>query len=333
MAREHGQRERHRHARRPSSTRCACGERFALVTHEHPDGDALGSLLAMQQRADRARQGLRRFHRGRRVPARLRVRLDGPRRESAPSSRRRRRAHASSWTAATSSATRPRRSARGATILNLDHHHDNTRFGTVNHVVEDASCTAEIVWDLLPGLGVELTPGIAQALYVGLVTDTGRFSYENTAPRAHLMAADLVAAGVDVAAVYRHVYEGWPDVQAASSPARSAPPSATPAARWRWPSSAREDFRETGAEDGYTEGIVDRLRAVKGTKVAGARARAQRRQRALEGLAALQRRRGRRLDDRPRRGWRRPQGAAGFTTEMSGQSSRRSCRIRSRAQL
>ena len=45
----------------------------------------------------------------------------------------------------------------GAHILNIDHHHDNTRFGTVNHVVPEASCTAEIVWDLMRGLGVEPT--------------------------------------------------------------------------------------------------------------------------------------------------------------------------------
>ena len=61
----------------------------------------------------------------------------------------------------------------GARILNIDHHHDNTRFGTVNHVDDEASCTAEIVWDLMHALDVELTSTIAEALYVGLVTDTG----------------------------------------------------------------------------------------------------------------------------------------------------------------
>ena len=55
----------------------------------------------------------------------------------------------------------------GAHLLNIDHHHDNTRFGTLNHVVPEASCTAEIVWDLMHGLGVEPTPAIAEALYVG----------------------------------------------------------------------------------------------------------------------------------------------------------------------
>ena len=83
----------------------------------------------------------------------------------------------------------------GAHIVNIDHHHDNTRFGTVNYVLPEASCTAEIVWDLMHGLGVQATINIAEALYVGLITDTGRFMYENTGPRAHEMAADLIAPG------------------------------------------------------------------------------------------------------------------------------------------
>ena len=54
-----------------------------------------------------------------------------------------------------------------ATILNIDHHHDNTRFGTVNLVDTEASCTAEIVFELAKLLGAEITPEIAGALYVG----------------------------------------------------------------------------------------------------------------------------------------------------------------------
>ena len=60
------------------------------------------------------------------------------------------------------------------------------------------------------GLGVESTQPIAEALYVGLVTDTGRFMYENTGPRAHEMAAELIAGGVDAHAIYRRLYEGIP---------------------------------------------------------------------------------------------------------------------------
>ena len=84
----------------------------------------------------------------------------------------------------------------------------------------DASCTAEVIWDLMPGLGVELTQPIAEALYVGLVTDTGRFMYENTGADAHVMAADLIGAGIDVHAIYRRLYEGVPVRQARAARAR-----------------------------------------------------------------------------------------------------------------
>src|ERR1019366_6271992 len=128
-------------------------EKLVVVTHENPDGDALGSLAAM------------------------RVFLDCGNLERNPAEVFRR---------------------PGMRILDIDHHHDNTRFGTVNLVVPQASCTAEIVWDLMRGLEVSPTLTIAEALYVGLITDTGRFMYENTGKQAHLMAAELIDAGVDV---------------------------------------------------------------------------------------------------------------------------------------
>ena len=71
----------------------------------------------------------------------------------------------------------------------VDHHHDNNRFGKLNLIVAEASSTAEIVRDLLAELDVALTPEIAEALYVGLVTDTGRFQYTNTTPKALRLAA------------------------------------------------------------------------------------------------------------------------------------------------
>ena len=169
----------------------------------------------------RARQGRRLVHVGRRVPAALRVPL--PRAAAArdrPCPTTSRSARSSSSTAATSTATRPTRSSTAARILNIDHHHDNTRFGTVNHVVPDASCTAEVIWDLMRGLGVELTQPIAEALYVGLVTDTGKFMYENTGPRAHVMAAELIDAGDRRARDLPAALRGRPAGQARAARAR-----------------------------------------------------------------------------------------------------------------
>jgi bifunctional oligoribonuclease and PAP phosphatase NrnA len=156
----------------------------------------------------------------------------------------------------------------GVHIVNIDHHHDNTRFGTVNLVVGDASCTAEIVYRLAGELGAEITPRIADALYVGLVTDTGRFMYENTTPSAHRMAADLIEAGVDPHLVYRRLFEDLPLrrlqlLQRALASVERYDDGAITLAHL-----TRADFEETGALETDSEGIVDHMRAVQGTAVA-----------------------------------------------------------------
>jgi phosphoesterase RecJ-like protein len=153
-------------------------------------------------------------------------------------------------------------------ILNLDHHHDNTLFGDVDLVVPGASCTAEIVWDLMHELGVRPTREIAEALYVGLVTDTGKFMYENTGPRAHLMAADLIEAGVDTHAVYRHLYEDMPFAKLELLGRALSHVHRHDGGRLTMAVLTRADFESTGADDSFSEGVIDHLRSVEGTKVA-----------------------------------------------------------------
>jgi phosphoesterase RecJ-like protein len=153
-------------------------------------------------------------------------------------------------------------------VLNLDHHHDNTRFGTVNHVVDDASCTAEIVWDLMGALGVEPTREMAEALYVGLVTDTGRFMYESTGRAAHIMAADLIGQGVDVERIYRRLYEGMPLAKLELLGRALERVARYDDGALMFSHVTAADFAQTGAEESHTEGIIDHLRSVEGTKVA-----------------------------------------------------------------
>src|SRR4029079_11857876 len=77
----------------------------------------------------------------------------------------------------------------------------------VNLIVPDASSTGEVLSDLFKLLGVEITPDVAEPLYIALVTDTGRFQYKNTTPKALRLCADLVEAGADVHRVFQGVYE------------------------------------------------------------------------------------------------------------------------------
>jgi phosphoesterase RecJ-like protein len=243
--------------------------RFLLVTHENPDGDALGSLVAMHEVLKLLGKDSLMFIAPDEFPLPYEYRffqLDDGLVTAAPEDMGDRLVmFLDCGNIDRNPAVLDGKPVR---IVNVDHHHDNTRFGAIDHVVEAASCTAEIVWDLMRGLGVEPTPAIADALYVGLVTDTGKFMYENTGTRAHVMAAELIAAGVDVHQIYRRLYEGVPYAKLqlltrALTNVRRYDDGALTLSRLHV-----EDFQAAGAEESYSEGIIDHLRAVSGTKVA-----------------------------------------------------------------
>ena len=153
-------------------------------------------------------------------------------------------------------------------VVNVDHHHDNTRFGTANLVVADASSTAEMLADVLGALELPLTPEIAEALYAGLVTDTGRFQYANTTPKAFRLAAELLEAGADLQRIFQGVYESMQFAKAKLL--ARALDRATMHEEGRVVVSflLRSDFGEVGAAEPYSEGIIDVLRSVEGAELA-----------------------------------------------------------------
>ena len=158
--------------------------------------------------------------------------------------------------------------SRFARIVNVDHHHDNTCFGDVNLVLGNASSTAEIVAGLLADAGIELTPDACEALYVGLVTDTGRFQYANTTPQALRLAASLVERGIEPARLFALLYERLPLgrqllLGIALSRAR---PELDGRLLVTW--LERADFDRTGAADSAADGAADALRAVDGAQLA-----------------------------------------------------------------
>ena len=153
-------------------------------------------------------------------------------------------------------------------VINVDHHHDNTCFGDVNLVEVDASCTAEIVYDLARLLGVEITQEMAAALYVGLITDTGKFMYENTNAHTHRVAAELIEAGVDVDDTYRRLYEHVPleKLRLVSRALEGIQRHCDDRLVLTYITAA--DYEATGAGEEMTEGVIDHLRSIEGTKVA-----------------------------------------------------------------
>jgi phosphoesterase RecJ-like protein len=243
-------------------------ERFVLAAHENPDGDALGSLVGMQGLLSALGKDSVMFISPDDLPLPREYRffaLDGLIREPPADIAERTVVFLDCGNIDRNSASVLR---DGAHLLNIDHHHDNTRFGTLNHIVPEASCTAQIVWDLMHGLDVRPTPAIAEALYIGLITDTGRFMYENTGPQAHVMAAELIEAGVDVAGVYRRLYEGVPLGKLALLALALAQLQRYDDGELAIATLSAEDFDRSDAEESYSEGIIDQLRALESTKVA-----------------------------------------------------------------
>jgi len=242
--------------------------RFVLAAHESPDGDAIGSLVAMQGILTALGKDSEMFISPDDLPLPREYRffsLDGLIQSPPEDIAQRTVIFLDCGNIDRNSASVLR---NGAHLLNIDHHHDNTRFGTLNHVVDSASCTAEIVWDLMHGLAVQASRDVAEALYIGLVTDTGRFMYENTGPRAHLMAAELIEAGVDVANVYRQLYEGLPLGKLTLLGVALGQLKRFDSGELTLASLSAEDFAQADAEESYSEGIIDQLRALQGTKVA-----------------------------------------------------------------
>jgi phosphoesterase RecJ-like protein len=151
--------------------------------------------------------------------------------------------------------------------LDIDHHHDNSRFGDVSLVVGDASSTGEVLRDVFGELGVELTPEIAEALYIAIVTDTGRFQYTNTTPKALRLAAELVEAGADVHHVFQSIYESVEFAKLKLLGRALDRAQVLEGGRLVVSYLLRSDFADLNVAEAYSEGIIDYLRAVEGAEM------------------------------------------------------------------
>jgi phosphoesterase RecJ-like protein len=243
-------------------------DRFLVVAHENPDGDALGSMLGLTLGLRELDKDALMYLAGRApLPVEYKFLTLEELRRDVPSDIGERVLLAVDC-ANERRISEERSAVEGAAmVVDIDHHHDNSRFGEVNLIVDDASSTAEIVRDLLRELDVALTPEIALPLYVGLVTDTGRFQYTNTTPKALELAAELVEAGADVHGVFRHVYETVQFAKLKLLARALERAQLFEGGRLVVSYLLKDDFGAVGAEEPYSEGIIDHLRSVEGAEM------------------------------------------------------------------
>jgi phosphoesterase RecJ-like protein len=243
--------------------------RFLLTAHEGPDGDALGSLLGMHHLLGQLGKDSVMFMAAKEFPLPIEYRflpLEEVFHEPP--------ADMSDRTVIFLDCGNIDRMpveflSEGDNFrINIDHHHDNTRFGDVNLVQTGASSTAEIVYELAVALGAKITPEIASALYVGLITDTGKFMYENTNANTHRIAAELIDAGVEVDDTYRRLYEHVPIEKLRLLSRALEGIQRYCGERLIVSYITAADYEASGGGEEMTEGIIDHLRSIEGCKVA-----------------------------------------------------------------
>lgn len=187
--------------------------RVLLICHVNPDGDALGSMLAMAAGLRRlgARQVQATFPGPPEVPANLAwlPGMAGLVAEAGVHPEPDLMICLDAASASRLGGLAARLDTARASVV-LDHHASNTGFGGVSLVDPDAAATSVLAEALLARLGVPLDAEIATSLYVALATDTGSFRFDLTTPAVHEMAARLLRTGIDPADISRRVFESRP---------------------------------------------------------------------------------------------------------------------------
>lgn len=151
---------------------------------------------------------------------------------------------------------------------NIDHHPTNTGFARYNYLDTDASASGEIIYKLIEILGQKIEKDIATCLYVAIATDTGCFRYSNTTPLTHIIAAELIKSGVDVADVSQKVFDSasYEKVRLIGEAIHSLELHEN--GKIAVMAVSYDLVKKTGAKDEDCDGIINTARNIRGVEVA-----------------------------------------------------------------
>jgi len=153
-------------------------------------------------------------------------------------------------------------------FINIDHHVSNEKFAEINWIVPEAPASGQIAFDLIKRGGFKLTRDMAACLFAAISTDTGSFSYSGTTAESLRTAAELVDTGINVGEICRQVYESYPHARLMLLQKVLAQLQLADQKRIAYTWVTTEMFRESGARREDTEGLIDYARAIEGVVVA-----------------------------------------------------------------
>lgn len=241
---------------------------FLILTHYRPDGDAIGSQLALVLLLKGLGKQVTAWNDDE-VPAKFKF-LTGADLITRPPATPQPfdvviSIDAASWQRV---GTATERIASRKHFINIDHHISNEKFGEINWIVPTSPASGQIAYDLIKRGGFQLTPEIAQCLFAAISTDTGSFMFANTTADCLRVAAELVETGINVGELSRHVYESYPYARLRMLQLALADLKLTDHKRTAYFWITKDMFAQTGAKREDTEGLIDYARAIEGVVVA-----------------------------------------------------------------
>ncbi len=241
---------------------------FLILTHYRPDGDAIGSQLALVLLLKGLGKQVEAWNDDE-VPSKFRFLPEAGLITKPPAEPKSFDVvisiDASNWQRVGTVATKI---ASKKYFINIDHHVSNDKFGQINWIVPESPASGQIAFDLIKRGGFKLTPEIAQCLFAAISTDTGSFMFGNTTAACLRAAAELVETGIDVGELTRHVYESYPYARLRMLQMALADLHLTDHKRTAYFWVTRDMFANSGAKREDTEGLIDFARAIEGVLIA-----------------------------------------------------------------
>jgi len=244
------------------------GRRFLISAHENPEGDAIGSVLALNLALTGMGKEAKVLNQDP-TPEMLRF-LPGAEEiiHRAPEYGGFDAAFALDCGDKTRLGVEFTRVKGIGKIINMDHHISNSHFGDINLVDPKASSTAEMIFELLRVIPVGMDQAIAENIYTGILTDTGSFHYSNTSPKAFAVARKCLLAGVDPWKVAEKIYETQPLARLRLLPLVLETLESADGGRISSVVVTQRMMKQTGASPALTEDFINFPRSLKGSEVA-----------------------------------------------------------------
>ena len=242
-------------------------QRIAVLSHVRPDGDALGSQLALGISLRQLGKDVTLWNEDGMLEkysfmpcSELLVRPPAEAQEF-------------DLAVAVDTAVRNRLGTAGDVVraprwINIDHHPTNPRYGDLNYIEPTAPATGEILFELLSSQNLPMNAEIAENLFVAISTDTGSFQYSNTTARTFEIGAELVKSGVNVGRVSQLLYESYPRRRVELLRELLGTMRFDGGGKVASFSLSLQTTRELGVKAEDNEGLIDHLRAIQGVIVA-----------------------------------------------------------------